>query len=155
MSTHGQDQAEGLRRKADALDLLEARREVFVLRGRRALLQAMLAGDGRATADDVRQALELPAGMDPRCLGSMPGRLAYDRIIRPAGFARCARPEGHARWVQVWELADRAAAERWLRDHPDLSDPGDDREAAEVRQTVLFGLQETTTPAAGTGGAGN
>jgi len=39
-------QADGECRKADALYLLETRRQVYIRRGRRALLLAMLAGDG-------------------------------------------------------------------------------------------------------------
>ena len=62
----------------------------------------------------MRDAVELPPDFDPRCLGSVPGRLAYDRIIEPAGFSRSTRPETHCRWVRVWRLADRGAAERWL-----------------------------------------
>ena len=128
--------AEGDRLKADALALLEARREVFIRRGRRALLQTMFDGDGTATADDVRAAVTLPADMDPRCLGTVPGRLGYDRIIRPAGRIRTRRPEAHARWIDRWALADQAAALRWLADHPDLPDPGADQ--GDGQQRVLF-----------------
>jgi hypothetical protein len=142
--------ADGERAKASALALLEARREVFILRGRRALLTAMLTGDGTATADDVRAAVDLPADMDPRCLGTVPGRLGYDRIIRAAGFVRSGRPQRHASYIQRWALADRAAAEKWLRDHPDLPDPGDQAAGA---QGFLFPHNEPT-PTAGTAGAG-
>ena len=135
------DEDEGERRKADALALLAARWECFVRRGRRAMLAAMLAGDGTASADDVRAAVELPPGIDPRCFGSVAGRLAYDKIIRPAGFVRSTRPECHARWVQVWELADRQAAERWLATHPDLPDLAD-ADQGDRRQGVLFATKK-------------
>jgi len=109
------------------------------------MLEALLH-NGTATADDVRSAIELPPGIDPRCLGSVPGVLAYAKIIRAAGFVRSARPERHASWLQVWELADRAAAaERWLRDHPDMPDP-DEREGAAVSQRVLFPTNTTNEP---------
>jgi len=137
--------AEGERQKREALDLLEARRQVYLRRGRRAMLSAMLDGDGRATADDVRSVIELPPGTDPRCLGPVPGVLAYAKIIRAAGFVRSARPERHACWVQVWELVDRQAAERWLRDHPDMPDPG---EAPTGSQRVLFSIHPTNEPGA-------
>jgi len=144
--------AEGERLKADALALSEARREVYVRRGRRAMLEVLLRS-GTATADDVYAAVELPPRIDPRCLGSVPGVLGYARIIRAAGFVRSARPERHASWLQVWELVDRPAAERWLLDHPDLPDP-DEGEGAADSQRVLFPLtQETATPTAGTAGA--
>lgn len=146
--------AESERRKADALALLEARRECYVRRGRRALLEALLRSD-TATADDVRDAVELPPGMDPRCLGSVPGRLAYDRIIRPNGFCRSTRPARHAGWLQVWVLADREAALRWLANHPDLPDPGDD-DQGESAQGVLFPTATTNepTPTVAAAGAG-
>ena len=138
--------ADGERRKADVLDLLESRREVYVRRGRRAMLQKMLDGDGSATADDVRAAVELPPGIDPRLLGSVPGRLAYDRIISPAGFVRSTRPERHVSFIQVWALANREAALQWLADHPDLPDL-DESEGAAGSQRVLFSLtQETAMP---------
>jgi hypothetical protein len=137
--------AEGERLKAEKLAMLEARREIFIRRGRRALLATMLAGDGRATADDAR--VELPADIDPRCFGSVPGRLAYDKIIRAAGFVRSTRAQRHASYIQVWALADRAAAERWLADHPDLADldlldPADVDQGAAV-QGVLFSVHST------------
>jgi hypothetical protein len=139
----GSADGEGLKR--EALDLLEARREVYVRRGRRAMLRVILDGDGRATADNVYAAVTLPPDLDPRCLGSVPGRLAYSHIIRAAGFVRSARPERHACWVQVWELVDRQAAERWLRDHPDMPDPG---EAPTGSQRVLFSIHPTNEPGA-------
>jgi hypothetical protein len=137
--------AEGERLKADVLALLEARREVFVLRGRRALLAAMLDGNGTATADDVRAAVELPSSIDPRSLGPVPGRLAYDKIIRPVGFVRSTRPERHASWLQVWALVDRAAALRWLDAHPDRPDPGADDGGA-CSQRVLFPIEPKNEP---------
>lgn len=49
-ATIARDGAEGERRKLSAHALLAARRELFVLRGRRALLAALL-DHGEATAD--------------------------------------------------------------------------------------------------------
>ena len=145
--------AEGEGLKADALALLEARREGYIRRGRRAMLQTMLNGDGTATADDVRAAVELPPEIDPRCLGSVPGALASAKIIEAAGFVRSARRERHASYIQVWNLADPAKVILWLRDHPDLPDPANaDQGNSPRRQGILFDHQ-TTTPAAGTVGA--
>jgi hypothetical protein len=100
---------EGERRKLSAHALLEARREVYVRRGRRALLARLLA-TGTATADDVRAAVTLPPDLDARCMGAVPGELASAGIIRPGGYVKTARPVGQARPVLVWHLADRAAA---------------------------------------------
>jgi hypothetical protein len=111
--------------KVDALALLEAQREVFVRRGRRALLRAMLDGDGTATTDDVRAVVELPPGIDPKLFGPVPHRLAYDRIIRNAGRVKTARAVAHGRYVELWELADRDKALAWLAAHPDVPDPAE------------------------------
>ena len=115
-------QAEGERRKDQALQVLTARREVYVNRGRRALLTHGLE-HGAATADDVRRVVNLPGGIDPVCLGAVPGALARAGIIRRAGFAKTTRPTAHARPRDGVELVDRDAAYRWLVAHPDAPDP--------------------------------
>jgi hypothetical protein len=119
------DPTEGERRQRAALDLLAVRREALVRRGRRALLLRLLAA-GAATADDVRVAVELPPGVGPRLFGAVPGKLAGDGIIQPAGYAATGRPQAHARPISVWALADRAAALDWLHDHPDITNPTPD-----------------------------
>jgi len=114
--------AEGERRKSAAFALLEALRELYVLRGRRALLARLLDAP-QATADDVRDAVEMPDEINPVCLGVVPGPLARAGIIERVGFAESRRPDAHARPVSVWRLADRAAALAWLAAHPDRPDP--------------------------------
>ena len=78
----------------------------------------LLDGAAVVTADDVRDRVKVPPGIDPRCLGAVPGPLARAGAIRSAGYAKSTRPETHARVLVAWRLADRAAAMRWLRDHP-------------------------------------
>jgi hypothetical protein len=90
---------------------------------------------GSAT-DDVRAAVELPPGLNPKLFGAGPKDLAESGIIRSGGFVRTARPQGHARPVLFWELADRAAAPTWLVDPPDLPE----RDANEPAQRTLFNL---------------
>ena len=68
------DAREGERRKLSAHAVLAARRECYILRGRRALLTALL-DRGEAIADDVRFAVVLPDGIDPVCFGVVPGQL--------------------------------------------------------------------------------
>ncbi len=114
--------ADGEQRKADAHSLLAARRELYVLRGRRALLTA-LCYRGSATADDVRNAVKLPSNIDPVCLGAVPGALARAGIIESDGFKKSCRARAHARPVQVWRLVDRVAALNWLRTHLDRPAP--------------------------------
>ena len=113
----------GNERKAAALDLLDARRQVYVNRGRRVLLKRLLAGE-TATADDVRASVELPDGIDPRCFGAVFRSLAKAGIIRSAGFVQSTRPERHASIIQAWELRDGNKAIAWMREHPDKPDPG-------------------------------
>jgi hypothetical protein len=153
MITRSTELHEGERRKADALDLLAECREVYILRGRRALLTALLCSE-TATIDEARDVVDLPPGMNPKLFGVVPGLLAKSGIIRQAGFAKTSRPAGHARTVTLWELADHAAAVRWLRDHPDVPDSaqGDKPIATAGQQGVLFDLQEKATPTAGTVG---
>ena len=112
----------GERHKAEAFDVLAATREVYINRGRRALLLRLLEV-GSATADDVRAAVELPEDIDPRCLGVVPNPLATAKIIEAVGFAKSARPNRHASYIQVWTLLDRKAAVDWLAFHPDMPDP--------------------------------
>ena len=113
---------EGERRRDERLATLEARRAVIVRRGRRALLAKVLA-DGTATADDVRAAIALPDGVDPRCLGAVPGPLAAAGLIALDGYQRAARPERHASVIARWRLADADAARLWLTANPDVPDP--------------------------------
>lgn len=107
--------AEGRRRAKRALDGMAACRGAVVMRARRALLEALLA-NGTATADDVRDAIELPPEVNPVCLGAVPTALARAGIIAADGFATTCRPRAHARPLTVWRLVDREAAERWLAD---------------------------------------
>jgi len=137
MTTRALTHAEGEQRKADALNTLEANRESIVLRGRRLLLEAMLAGDGRATADDIRDRLDLPRGIDPKVCGTIPGALAHLGLIERIGYQPSARPEAHARPVSVWQLSNRQAALRWLAEHPEPDAP----EPA-MRQRDLFAPAE-------------
>jgi hypothetical protein len=153
MKSQTQDQDEGDRLKIGALALLADRREAVIRRAQRALLTVLLE-TGLATADDVRELVKLPPGIGPKCFGAVPLALARAGIIQPNGFRNTARREGHARPVTVWRLADRAAALRWLADHPDVPDPGADQ--GDGSQGLLFLLTPNeATPTASTAGAGN
>ena len=116
------DLQEGERRRDAAHSTLEGRRRAFVRRGQRALLKALLDKE-TATADDVRAAVELPTRIDPKCLGAVPGTLARAGIIIRDGYVPTSRADAHARPVSVWRLRDRAAAELWLVDHPEIPEP--------------------------------
>jgi hypothetical protein len=112
------DFAEGERRKTHALSTLAARRALYVLRGRRALIGELFE-HGEATIDAARRKVPIPDEVSPKLFGAVPGELARAAIIARAGFAQTTRPEAHARPLSVWRLIDRAAALDWLAAHPD------------------------------------
>jgi len=114
--------ANGQERKRGALHLLKETRAPVIRRGQRFLLQRLL-NRGVASIDDVRAVIDIPSGVNPKCLGAVPGALAKAGIIERAGYHNSDRPEAHARPVSVWRLVDREAAEQWLRDHPELERP--------------------------------
>lgn len=130
---HEQERREGRRdgerRKRRTLTAIEARRECFVLRGRRAMLRKALEA-GSATIDDVRDVVTLPADIDPKLFGSVPNQLAFAGIIKADGFVKTSRPTAKARPIQRWALVDRGKAEQWLIDHPDRPDASPINDAA-------------------------
>ena len=142
------DPSEGEYRKLDAHALLQAWREVYVLRGRRALLTA-ICYRGYASADDVRHAVPLPDGINPKLFGVVPGALVRAGIIEADGFVKSRRLQSHTRPISAWRLVDRAAALAWLATHPDRPDPP----PAEVdAEPTLFDSAGNATPGAGTPG---
>jgi len=126
----------GEQRRDAVLEYHDTANAGVLVRGRRAFLAALLA-KGEATADDVYGAVDLPAGVDPRCLGAVPHPLRRAGVIRAAGFVTSARPERNGSIIRRWELVDRGKAERWLADHPDLSESAANGKA---RQGELPGI---------------
>lgn len=108
---------EGQRRKEEAHNVLEASRAAILRLARRELLSKLLT-DGRATADDVRNMIELPDDMNPVALGAAPGLLAKAGIIERDGYRNSQRPTAHARPVSIWRLKDEPKARAWLRANP-------------------------------------
>ena len=119
--------------------LLAAQRSAVVRRAQRALLDLLLRGDS-ATADDVRDVVDVPPGISPVCLGAAPGVLARARLIGRRGYAPSRRPEAHARPVAVWELRDRDGAVRWLLQHPNIdADSPDGEHVPDVNDNPALG----------------
>ena len=157
MTLHPYGLDQGERRKADALAILTERRETVVRRAQRALLTVLLNA-GSATADDVRELVELPPGINAKCFGAAPGATCSDwhhsrcrlREDMPAG-RRTLGPLLSGRWPIV------AKAQRWLDVHADLPDPPEDEPPADGSQGLLFPIHpdNTPTPTATTAGAGN
>ena len=88
-------ECEGERRKLDALALLSAHREAVIRRAQRALLTVLLE-TGSATVDDVRELVELPPGVGPKCFGAAPVRSPVRRSFAPMASPRLADP-----WVML------------------------------------------------------
>lgn len=138
----------GMRRRDAAHAVLETRRESVIRQARRVLLTVLLER-GEATADDVYAGITVPSGVDPVCLGCVPGPLARAAIIAATGrYVRSSRPIRHASDIRVWRLVDRDAAEGWLRDHPELPLADDQRSA---HQRVLWPPDDTSPMADVTG----
>lgn len=106
-----------------ALSLLRAHRAALVRRIQRAFLRQLI-DCGPDTSDAVRPLVPIPAGIDPRVVGAAVRTLAADYVlIVSTGRQRSRRPLAHARNLDVWAVRDRAAAERWLIEHPELTEP--------------------------------
>lgn len=116
---------EGLRRRDAALQLLRHYRPVLIRRVQRAFLALLLDG-GPLTIDPVRDAVPIPAGIDPRLVGSAVRQLGESGLITRVGLSRSIRPEAHGRDLPLWAIADRAAALAWLAEHLDLPDSDSD-----------------------------
>ena len=109
-----------------------------------------LLATGEATADAVRNVVKLPPGIDPKLFGSVPGALARGGIIRKAGFTESDRPQAHRRPILVWQLADPAAARRWLATHPDRQDP-----QSEIGGAPTLPIESRPSPRDSTPGEGS
>jgi hypothetical protein len=88
----------------------ESRAEL-VAAGQIALLEALLrSADGTATVDDATSDLSAKFERGGKWRGSIPSRLARNRIIERIGDCKSDRPSRHRSYVSVWRLVDRARA---------------------------------------------
>lgn len=70
----------------------------------------IVLGDGRVTADDVRNAVTIPDGVNPKVVGAVFRDLSDAGIIRRDGYVQSRRPKAHARTITVWVLGDAEKA---------------------------------------------
>jgi hypothetical protein len=117
--------AKGERRRDAAHALLLARRAALVRCVQRALLRHLL-DHGEDMIDPVRAAVPIPPGTDPRLVGAAVRDLALAGVIHSVGRRRSHRPEAHGRQVDLWAVADPAAAREWLRGHLEITNPEPD-----------------------------
>lgn len=109
----------GETRRDAALLLLAACRLALVRDIQRAAVRLALTAE-TFTADDLRAAVDIPPGVNPKVVGAAVRALAGADIIRKAGTKNSTRKEAHARPNAVWKLADRVKATAWLAVNPPI-----------------------------------
>lgn len=99
----------------EAMAILQERRADLIQQAERLAIELTLQGRS-ITADDLRgiETGEIHRQFVGRALLT----LAQLGILRAVGYRNSEVPGNHARPVRIWQMDDRAAAERWLRDHP-------------------------------------
>jgi hypothetical protein len=127
--------AEGERRRDATLQLIRGRRAALLRRLQRTFLELLL-DRGPSTTDPVRAAVLIPAGTDPRLVGTAVRALAELGLIPRAGLSRSVRPEAHGRDLPLWAVADKDAALLWLSTNPELPDP--DQLGGDYRQQTFW-----------------
>ena len=115
--------ADGECRRDAALAQLAATRSVIMRRLQRATVRIAL-DMGTVTADDVRAVVPIPPRVNPKANGAALRFLADCRILVSVGWVRSERPAAHARKIERWAIADRAAAVEWLASHSEPELPG-------------------------------
>ncbi len=77
---HQRDRQFGRQRRHVAHCVLESAHAETVVRGRRTMVKRLLGGRSTVSADDVRDEVEVPADVDPRCLGPVGHQLVSEGI---------------------------------------------------------------------------
>lgn len=99
------DPAAGRQGRDSALDLLERTRAAYIKAARATAVQISIR-HGEVTSDAVREALPVPEGLDPRCLGpvfaSAPPGFRWERT----GYRQTRAKQAHARPISVWRLVN-------------------------------------------------
>lgn len=117
--------AEGERRKGQAHRRHRRRHPDLMLAAQRAMVRHALL-NGTVTADDVRRAVPLPAGVHPTVFGAVPGPLAKAGILAGCPEYRpTTRAVGHCRPIRVWRVLNIPAALDWLARHPERTAGGE------------------------------
>jgi len=111
------DPSEGERLRDRALGKLRAHRPSLTRRLMRVFLEYLL-DFGPSTSDALRLLVEIPAGIDPRCVGAAVRALHEADLITSVGREKTRRPVAHARVLELWAVRDEAAARLWLLANP-------------------------------------
>jgi hypothetical protein len=103
--------AEGERRRDAGIDLAARRREVLILAGQIAFLNALLSSaDRRATTDDITEDLFASFPDAGKWRGSIPRGLASRGLLKKDGYRESTRAARNRGTVAVWVAADSDAA---------------------------------------------
>ena len=102
---------QGDAQKEAGMALSAESRAELVAEGQIALLEALLrSAEGTATVDDATSDLSTKFDRGGKWRGSIPSRLARNRIIERIGDCKSDRPSRHRSYVSVWRLVDRERA---------------------------------------------
>lgn len=105
-------QNKGEAKKETGMTLSAESRAELVAEGQIALLEALLrSADGTATVDDATSDLSEKFDRGGKWRGSIPSRLARQRIIERVGDCKSDRPSRHRGYVSVWRVINRDSAE--------------------------------------------
>jgi len=108
--------------KCAVLIALEANRLGVIHEVRRRFV-ALLLQFGFATVEAARNGFTIPDGVNPSCLGAVPGALARAGIIERARYVNATRRAAHHRTLTEWQLADPSKARAWLQSQPERATP--------------------------------
>lgn len=101
----------GEARKQRGMTISAEYRAELVASGQVAFLRALLASsDGTATVDHATADLSAKFANGGKWRGSIPSRLARQRIIERVGDTKSDRPSRHRGYVSLWRLLDRDKA---------------------------------------------
>lgn len=118
----GNGVAAGEALRDQALYRLSTTRPATIRRLQRAAVRLALE-TGTVTADDLREAVPIPAGINPKVNGAAVHGLAVLGILTGGEYVKSRRAVAHRRPIQVWRLANAATAARWLAANPEYPDP--------------------------------
>ena len=107
---------EGIRRRDMALTRLRERCTPIIRQLQIAAIRVALE-TGTVCADDVRALVDIPPGTSPKVVGAVFRELASGGLLSHIGSRPSERPIAHARTINVWRIADFAAASAFLTAH--------------------------------------
>jgi len=97
--------SEGEARRDAALGLLRVRHESLIRKLTASALRIALTA-GEVCSDDLREAVPIPIGISPKCVGPVFADLATTGILQHVEYRKSRRPAAHARPISVWRISN-------------------------------------------------